>query len=90
MFLFDPIAKILITRIISLVDGGPAAKSGQILANDLIIGIAQSDGEMVDTIGYSTREIVALIRGTRGTEVTVKGQTAKYTRFAGQNGYFGA
>lgn len=60
------------TRIISLVDGGPAAKSGQILANDLIIGIAQSDGEMVDTIGYSTREIVALIRGTRGTEVTVK------------------
>lgn len=60
------------TRIISLVDGGPAAKSGQILANDLIIGVAQSDGEMVDTIGYSTREIVALIRGARGTEVTVK------------------
>lgn len=59
-------------RIVSLVDGGPAAKSGQILANDLIIGVAQAEGEMVDTIGYSTKEIVALIRGARGTEVTVK------------------
>ena len=59
-------------RIVSLVDGGPAAKSGQVLANDLIIGVAQADGQMVDTIGYNTREIVALIRGARGTEVTIK------------------
>lgn len=59
-------------RIISLVDGGPAAKSGQVFANDLIIGVAQADGRMVDTIGYNTREIVALIRGQRGTEVTLK------------------
>lgn len=59
-------------RIVSLVDGGPAAKSGQIYANDLIIGVAQAQGEMVDTVGYTTREIVGLIRGTRGTEVTVK------------------
>ncbi|MFC0820189.1 carboxy terminal-processing peptidase [Moraxella marmotae] len=59
-------------RVISLVDGGPAAKSGQVYANDLIIGVAQAGGEMVDTVGYSTREIVALIRGARGTEVTIK------------------
>lgn len=27
---------------------------------------------MVDTIGFSTREIVALIRGAKGTTVTIK------------------
>lgn len=59
-------------RIISLVDGGPAAKSGQVRANDLIIGVAQEGEEMVDTVGYTTREIVALIRGKRGTSVTIK------------------
>ncbi len=60
------------TRIISLVDGGPAQKTGQIRANDLIIGVAQEDGKMVDTIGFTTREIVALIRGAKGTPVTIK------------------
>lgn len=59
-------------RIVSIVDGGPAATSGQIRANDLILGVAQEGEEMVDTIGFSTREIVALIRGKRGTSVTVK------------------
>lgn len=60
------------TRIISLVDGGPAQKTGQIRANDLILGVAQDGEEMVDTIGFSTREIVALIRGAKGTTVTIK------------------
>lgn len=59
-------------RIISIVDGGPAATSGQIRANDLILGVAQEGEEMVDTIGFTTREIVALIRGKRGTSVTIK------------------
>lgn len=60
------------TRIISLVDGGPAQKTGQIRANDLILGVAQDGEEMMDTIGFSTREIVALIRGAKGTTVTIK------------------
>ncbi len=59
-------------RIISLVDGGPAQRSGQVRANDLIIGVSQDGEEMVDTIGYTTREIVALIRGKRGTQVTIR------------------
>lgn len=59
-------------RIINIVDGGPAAKSGQIRNNDLILGVAQDGEEMVDTIGFTTREIVALIRGKRGTSVTLK------------------
>lgn len=60
------------TRIVTLVDGGPAAKTGQIRPNDLILGVAQDGEAMVDTIGFSTREIVALIRGKRGTSVTIK------------------
>lgn len=60
------------TRIISLVDGGPAQKTGQIRPNDLIIGVAKEDGTMIDTVGFSTREIVALIRGPKGTPVTIK------------------
>lgn len=60
------------TRIVTLVDGGPAQKTGQVKANDLIIGVAQEGEAMVDVVGYSTREIVALIRGARGTSVTIR------------------
>lgn len=60
------------TRIMSLVDGGPAARSGQIKANDLIIGVAADGKKMVDTVGWSTREVVNLIRGKKGTAVTIR------------------
>ncbi len=60
------------TRIVTLVDGGPAAKTGQIKPNDLIIGIAEEGKTMTDVVGWSTREIVGLIRGKRGTSVTLK------------------
>ena len=60
------------TRIVTLVDGGPAAKSGQIKPNDLIVGIAKDGETMIDVVGWSTREIVGLIRGKRGTSVTIK------------------
>jgi carboxyl-terminal processing protease len=60
------------TRIVTLVDGGPAAKTGQIKPNDLIVGIAKDGKTMTDVVGWSTREIVGLIRGKRGTSVTLK------------------
>lgn len=60
------------TRIVTLVDGGPAQKTGQIRANDLILGVAQDGEPMVDVVGFSVREIVSLIRGARGTSVTVR------------------
>lgn len=60
------------TRIISLVDGGPASRSGQVKANDIIIGVATDNNKMVDTVGYSTREIVNLIRGKKGSSVTIR------------------
>ena len=60
------------TRIVTLVDGGPAQKTGQIRNNDLILGVAQDGEPMVDVVGFSVREIVSLIRGARGTAVTVR------------------
>ena len=60
------------TRIVTLVDGGPAAKTGQIKPNDLIVGIAEDGKNMTDVVGWSTREIVGLIRGKRGTSVTLR------------------
>lgn len=60
------------TRIITLVDGGPAAKTGQVRANDLIIGVAQDGKPMVDVVGWSVREIVSVIRGAKGTSVTIR------------------
>lgn len=60
------------TRIMSLVDGGPASRSGQVKANDLIIGVASDGNNMIDTVGYSTREIVNLIRGKKGSNVTIR------------------
>ncbi len=60
------------TQIITLVDGGPAAKSGQVKPNDLIMAVSKDGETLQDVVGWSTREVVALIRGKRGTDVTVK------------------
>ncbi|WP_201544308.1 carboxy terminal-processing peptidase [Psychrobacter sp. H7-1] len=60
------------TQIVTLVDGGPAAKSGKVQPNDLIMAVAKDGENMQDVVGWSTREVVALIRGKRGTDVTIK------------------
>ncbi|MBF7688846.1 carboxy terminal-processing peptidase [Acinetobacter rathckeae] len=60
------------TRIETIVEGGPASKSGQVHAGDRIIGVAQDGKKMEDVIGWTSQEIVGLIRGKRGTKVTVR------------------
>lgn len=60
------------TKIETIVEGGPASKSGQVKSGDRIIGVAQDGGPMVDVIGWPSNEIVGLIRGKRGTKVTLK------------------
>ena len=59
------------TKIETIVEGGPASKSGQVKSGDRIIGVAQDGDKMIDVIGPSS-EIVGLIRGKRGTKVTVR------------------
>lgn len=56
-------------KLVNITPGGPAWKSGQLVANDVIIKIAQGAEEPVDIEGYETTEAVKLIRGSEGTEV---------------------
>ena len=60
------------TKIETIVEGGPASKSGQVKSGDRIIGVAQDGGKMVDVVGWPSSEIVGLIRGKRGTKVVVR------------------
>ncbi|WP_439505629.1 carboxy terminal-processing peptidase [Sediminibacterium sp.] len=58
-------------KIASVVTGGPAWKSGAIVAGDIIIKVAQGSNEPVDVSGYGTEDAVKLIRGDKGTEVRI-------------------
>jgi carboxyl-terminal processing protease len=60
------------TRVETLVDGGPASKSGLVRPNDRIIGVAQDGQPMVDVVGWPITEVVGLIRGKRGSKVILK------------------
>ncbi|HFG6921716.1 carboxy terminal-processing peptidase [Acinetobacter baumannii] len=60
------------TKIETIVEGGPASKSGQVKSGDRIVGVAQEGGKMIDVVGWTSSEIVGLIRGKRGTKVTLK------------------
>jgi len=51
--------------------GTPADLSGQIHMNDKIVAVQQENGEVVDIIGMKLRRIVDLIRGAKGTKVTL-------------------
>jgi len=57
------------TTIQSLVPGGAASKTGKVKVEDKIIAVAQGNDSPVDVIDMDLREVVKLIRGTRGTEV---------------------
>ena len=61
------------TKIISLVPGGPAEKSGKIKPEDRIVKIRKVDSkEFVDDIGWRIDEDVDLIRGEAGTGVEIE------------------
>ena len=55
--------------IMSLVPGGPAAKSKQIKPRDRIIAVAQGKQTSVDVVDMDLNKIVQMIRGPKGTEV---------------------
>ena len=61
------------TKIISLVPGGPAEKSGKINPEDRITKIRQiGTDNYQDVIGWRIDEVVDLIRGEAGTEVEIE------------------
>ncbi|HVY41121.1 MAG TPA: carboxy terminal-processing peptidase [Polyangia bacterium] len=54
-----------------LVPGGPAALSGELKAGDRIVAVAQATGATVDVTAMPLTRIVQLIRGPKGTPVTL-------------------
>ena len=57
-------------KIMSLLPGGPAIRSGKFTVGDrIVVAVAQGSGEAVDCIEMKTDKIVAMIRGKKGTEV---------------------
>jgi carboxyl-terminal processing protease len=62
-----------VTQIRSLTPGGPAEKSGLVKSGDKIFGVAQgTNSSYVDIYDMDLRDVVRLIRGTKGTVVRLK------------------
>ncbi|RCL42843.1 MAG: peptidase [SAR86 cluster bacterium] len=60
-------------KVVSLVPGGPAAKSNQLSPDDRIVSIRQAyEEKSTDVVGWRIDEIVKLIRGDAGTEVVLE------------------
>ena len=58
------------TKIVELIKGGPAEKGDELQEGDRIIAIGQGvDGELQDVVGMRLDDVVAQIRGEKGTVV---------------------
>nr|WP_265013637.1 carboxy terminal-processing peptidase [Marinobacter zhanjiangensis] len=61
------------TKVVRLVPGGPAARQGQLGPADRIVSVKQEDEDQpVNVIGWRLDEVVDLIRGPRGSTVTLE------------------
>lgn len=60
------------TVINSMVAGGPASKSKAISVGDRIVGVGQTGKSMVDVIGWRLDDVVALIKGPKGSKVRLE------------------
>lgn len=59
------------TVIEELIPGGGADRSGLLKPKDKIIAVAQEEGKPVDVIDMDLRDVVKMIRGKKGTQVTL-------------------
>ncbi len=60
-------------KIMELVPGGPAARSGQLKSGDRIVGVSQKKGdEFTDLVDLPLSQTVDLIRGKKGTPVILE------------------
>ncbi len=71
-------------KVVSLVPGGPAYRDGRLKPGDLILKVAQQGQEPVDVSDMRLDKAVQLIRGKKGTKVTLTvkkpdGSTETYT-----------
>ena len=56
-------------KIVTLVTGSPAWKSGQVNVGDVILKVGQGNQEPVELTSYMVEDAVKIIRGNKGTEV---------------------
>lgn len=59
------------TKVVSIVPGGPAWKQKELEVNDLITTVTQESAEPVDVTGMRIDDVVKMIRGDKGTKVTL-------------------
>ena len=62
------------TEITELISGGPAWRGKQLEAGDIVMKVAQGNGEPLDIVGMRLDDVVKKIKGPKGSEVrlTVK------------------
>lgn len=60
------------TVINSMVAGGPAAKSKTIGVGDRVVGVGQPGKQIQDVIGWRLDDVVALIKGPKGSKVRLE------------------
>lgn len=58
-------------KVVTIMPGGAAAQQGELDAEDVILKVGEGDEEPVDIVGMRIREAVGLIRGKKGTPVTL-------------------
>lgn len=56
-------------KIVSVLPGGPAQKSGEVEVGDVVVRVAQGKDTPVELAGFDVTDAVKIIRGKRGTEV---------------------
>ena len=63
------------TVVKKLIPGGAAAKGGELKSGDVIVGVGQAEGPIVDVSAMKLNDVVKLIRGPEGTTVRLQVKT---------------
>lgn len=71
-------------KVVSIVPGSPSYWKKELQAGDIILKVAQGDGEPVDIVEWKVSDAVKLIRGKKGTEVrlTIKKPDGRITVYS--------
>ncbi len=67
-------------KVVRIIPGSAAERQGQLQAEDIILSVAEKDGEPVEISDMRIREAVSHIRGPKGTEVILTVQKPDGTK----------